>query len=189
MKNAQPCSWLNESPHPERTRHDCVVGRRFVVAPLGGLVRVAEGSHHGFEDVASQSWEVIGHVRGGIETIGVYGNDLPSGRIQRCLEKYKATNTCLHLRYTNCVKRYKGADCFLSFLINMWCPSLRGGFFLFLADSGSCMRPAAKKSKKKHTEHERVQLWGTTEHERGPYTHATRQKHTLNTRGCSFEYQ
>ena len=51
------------------------------------------------------------------------------------------------------------------------------------------MRPAAKKKQKKHTEHERVQFWGTTEHERGPYTHATRQKHTLNTKWCSFEYQ
>ena len=37
--------------------------------------------------------------------------------------------------------------------------ALRGGFFLFLANSGSCMRPAAKKqNKKKHTEHERVQF-------------------------------
>ena len=39
---------------------------------------------------------------------------------------------------------------------------------MFLAYSGSCMRRAAKKKqKKKHTEHERVQFWGTTEHERG----------------------
>ena len=27
-----------------------------------------------------------------------------------------------------------------------------------------------KKAKQKHTEHERVQFWGTTEHERVPYT-------------------
>ena len=67
---------------------------------------------------------------------------------------------------------------FLSFL----------GEAFFLAYSGSCMRPAAKKEAKKHTEHERVQFLGTTEHERGPYTHATRQKHTLKTRVCSFEY-
>ena len=46
---------------------------------------------------------------------------------------------------------------------------------MFLANSGSCMRPAAKKTNK-NTEHERVQFWGTTEHERGPYTRATRQK-------------
>ena len=59
---------------------------------------------------------------------------------------------------------------------------------MFLAYSGSCMRPAAKK-RKKHTEHERGQFLGTTEHERGPYTHITRQKHTLNARVCSFEYQ
>ena len=36
----------------------------------------------------------------------------------------------------------------------------------------------------KNTEHERVQFLGTTVHERGPYTHTTQQKHTLNTRGC-----
>ena len=29
---------------------------------------------------------------------------------------------------------------------------------------------------------------GTTGHERVPHMHATRQKHTLNTRGYSFEY-
>ena len=34
----------------------------------------------------------------------------------------------------------------------------------------------SKKKAKKHTEHERLQFWGTTEHERVPYTHATRQK-------------
>ena len=39
-------------------------------------------------------------------------------------------------------------------------------FFCFSLTRGSCMRPAAKKGKK-NTEHERVQFWGTTEHERG----------------------
>ena len=39
-----------------------------------------------------------------------------------------------------------------------------------------CGRQEKKKRKKKHTEHERVQFLGTTEHERGPYTHATRRK-------------
>ena len=48
-----------------------------------------------------------------------------------------------------------------------------------------CGRQEEKKNEK-HTEDERVQFLGTTEHERGPYTHATRKKHTLNTRGCSF---
>ena len=50
---------------------------------------------------------------------------------------------------------------------------------------------AAGRGEKKHTEHERVQFLGTTEHERGPYTHAAPHgdKHTLNTRVCSFEYQ
>ena len=54
---------------------------------------------------------------------------------------------------------------------------------------------AGRKKAKKHTEHDRVQLWGAAEHKRRPYTHATRQKtHTghervqfwvpLNTRGC-----
>ena len=39
------------------------------------------------------------------------------------------------------------------------------------------------KTKKKHTEHERVQFLGTIEHERGPYTHATWQKtHTEHER-------
>ena len=53
-----------------------------------------------------------------------------------------------------------------------------GWFFLFLAYSGSCMWPAAKKLKqKKHTEHERVQFWGTTEHERG----ALHARHTAKT--------
>ena len=61
---------------------------------------------------------------------------------------------------------------------------IRGGFFLVLAYPGVVLRPAAKK----HTEHEREQFWGTTEHGRGPYTHATWKKHTLNTKGCSFEY-
>ena len=68
---------------------------------------------------------------------------------------------------------------------------LRPLFFLFLAYSGLMYAAGRKKTKrKKHTEHERVQFLGTTEHERGPYTHATQlKKHTLNTRGCSFEYQ
>ena len=57
----------------------------------------------------------------------------------------------------------------------------------FLAYSG-LVYAAGRKKKQKNTEHERVQFLGTTEHEMGPYTHATRQKHTLNTRGCSFEY-
>ena len=48
------------------------------------------------------------------------------------------------------------------------------GEAFFLAYSGLCMRPAETK-RKKHTEHEKVQFLGTTEHERGPYTHATRQ--------------
>ena len=78
----------------------------------------------------------------------------------------------------------------LSFANIKGSPGLRGGFFLFLAYLGSCMRLAAKKKQKKLTEHERVQFWGTTEHERRePYTHATRQKHTLNTRRCGFEYE
>ena len=61
--------------------------------------------------------------------------------------------------------------------------SLRAYFFLFLAYSGLVY---AAGRKKKNTEHERVQCLGTTEHERGPYTHD--KKHTLNARGCSFEY-
>ena len=32
----------------------------------------------------------------------------------------------------------------------------------------------SKKNEKKHTEHERVQFSGTSEHERVPYTQATR---------------
>ena len=60
--------------------------------------------------------------------------------------------------------------------------ALRALFFFSLT-RGSCMRPAEKKNEKKHTEHERVQCLGTTEHERGPYTHATRQKtHTEHER-------
>ena len=40
-----------------------------------------------------------------------------------------------------------------------------------------------KKNEKKHTEHERVQFFGTTEHERMPYTHAAPQKtHTEHER-------
>ena len=60
---------------------------------------------------------------------------------------------------------------------------------MFLAYSGLVYAAGRKEKKvKKHTERERVQFLGTTEHERMPYTHATRQKHTLNTRECSFEY-
>ena len=49
-------------------------------------------------------------------------------------------------------------------------------FFCFSLTRALCMRPAGKNKRKKHTEHEMVQFLGTTEHERGPYTHATRQK-------------
>ena len=49
---------------------------------------------------------------------------------------------------------------------------IRGAFFL--AYSGVVYAAGSKKN----TEHERVQFWGTTEHERGPYTHAKRQKNT-----------
>ena len=66
--------------------------------------------------------------------------------------------------------------------------TVRGGFFLCFFLLGVVYAAGSKKKAKKHTEHERVQFLGTTEHERGPYTHATRQKHTLNTRVCSFEY-
>ena len=52
---------------------------------------------------------------------------------------------------------------------------LRAHFFLFLAYSGLVYAVGRrKKRKKKHTEHKRVQFLGTTEHEREPYTHATR---------------
>ena len=56
--------------------------------------------------------------------------------------------------------------------------------FLFLAYSGLVYAAGRKeKKRKKHTEHERVQFLGTTEHERMPYTHATRQKtHTEHER-------
>ena len=50
---------------------------------------------------------------------------------------------------------------------------------LFLAYSGLVYAAGRRKKPKKHTEHERVQFLGTTEHERRPYTHAMRQKHTL----------
>ena len=54
-----------------------------------------------------------------------------------------------------------------------------GAFFLFLTYSGSCMQPAAKKAEKNtHTEHERVQFWGTTEHERGALHARHTAKHT-----------
>ena len=38
------------------------------------------------------------------------------------------------------------------------------------------MRPAAKTKAKKHTEHERMQFWGTSEHER-----ALHERHTART--------
>ena len=60
-------------------------------------------------------------------------------------------------------------------------PALRPLFFCFSLTRASYMRPAGKKTK--NTEHERVQFLGTTEHERMPYTHATRQKtHTEHER-------
>ena len=40
-----------------------------------------------------------------------------------------------------------------------------------------------KKTKKQHIEHERVQVLGTTEHERGLTRTPLGKKHTLNTRG------
>ena len=51
--------------------------------------------------------------------------------------------------------------------------------FFFLAYSGVVYAAGSKKkkAKKKHTEHERVQLWGTTEHERG----ALHARHTAKT--------
>ena len=56
-------------------------------------------------------------------------------------------------------------------------------FFLFLAYSGLVYAAGRKKNEKKTHEHERVQFLGTTEHERGPYTHATWQKtHTEHER-------
>ena len=50
-------------------------------------------------------------------------------------------------------------------------------FFGFSLTRASCMRHAGEKTKKKHTEHERVQFLGTTEHERG----LTRTPHGENT--------
>ena len=44
--------------------------------------------------------------------------------------------------------------------------------FLFLAYSGVLHAAGEKKTKKKHTEHERMHFFGTTEHESNPYTHA-----------------
>ena len=44
---------------------------------------------------------------------------------------------------------------------------LRALFFLFLAYSGLVYAAGRKKNEKKHTEHERVQFLGTTEHESG----------------------
>ena len=48
-------------------------------------------------------------------------------------------------------------------------------FFLFLADSGFCMRSAVfekKKVKKEHTEHERMHVFGTLSARGIPYKHA-----------------
>ena len=60
---------------------------------------------------------------------------------------------------------------------------VRGGFFCFSLTRGRVCGRQQKQSKQKHTEHERVQFWGTTEHERVPYTHATRQRtHTEHKR-------
>ena len=64
---------------------------------------------------------------------------------------------------------------------------LRGGFFLFLAYSGSCMRPAANKKAKKRTEHERGALHARhtakthTEHEKVQFwvPMDTRRCHTV----------
>ena len=60
--------------------------------------------------------------------------------------------------------------------------SMSKGMLFCIGGRASC----AASSKKKHTEHERVQFWSTAKRERGPYTHVTRQKNTLNTRECSF---
>ena len=49
------------------------------------------------------------------------------------------------------------------------------GEFFFVSRLLGVVYAAGSKIKSTHTEHERVQFWGTTEHERGPYTHATRQ--------------
>ena len=60
--------------------------------------------------------------------------------------------------------------------------SLDHSFFVCrLLEPCVCGRQGEKRQK--HTELERVQFLGNNEHEMGPYTHATRQKHTLNTRG------
>ena len=58
-------------------------------------------------------------------------------------------------------------------------------FFLFLVDTEVLhdARWFQKKTKKKDTEHERVHIFGTTEHREGTHT---RMPHTLNTRGCTF---
>ena len=66
--------------------------------------------------------------------------------------------------------------------------TLRAHFFLFLAYSGLVYAASREKNEKKHTEHERVQFLGTTEHERGLTRTPHGKKHTLNTRRCSFEY-
>ena len=60
--------------------------------------------------------------------------------------------------------------------------------FLFLAYSGVVYAAGCKNKAKKHIEHERVHFWGTTEHERGPYTHTlSGKKHTEHER-CGFGY-
>ena len=46
---------------------------------------------------------------------------------------------------------------------------------------------AGSKKGKKHTEHERVQFWGTTEHERG-LARTPHGKNTLKTRGVVLGY-
>ena len=58
---------------------------------------------------------------------------------------------------------------------------------MFLAYSGVVYAAGGKKNKK-HTEHERVQVWVLL-NTRGGLTRTPHgKKHTLNTRGCSFEY-
>ena len=64
----------------------------------------------------------------------------------------------------------------------------KGTLFLFLAYSGLVYAASREKTKKKHTEHERCSFWVPLK-TRGCLTRTTHgKKHTLNTRGCSFEY-
>ena len=51
-----------------------------------------------------------------------------------------------------------------------------------------CGREEKKKRKKKHTEHERVQFLVPLNTRGGLTRPPHGSKHTLNTRGCSFEY-